>query len=52
MFGRKQYFVMKSRVGHRWKLSQWKKKKGAEWGILSTEVHGLFIAVASPVAKH
>ena len=28
------------------------KKKGAEWGILSTEVHRLFIAVASPVAKH
>ena len=28
------------------------KKKGAEWGILSNEVHGLFIAAASPVAKY
>ena len=29
--GRKQYFVIKSRVGHRSKSFQWKKKKGVEW---------------------
>ena len=28
------------------------KKKGAEWRLLSTELRGLLIAVASPVAKY
>ena len=27
------------------------KKKGAEWGILSNEVHGLFIAAAFLVVE-